>query len=96
MNDNPTPTAKPEPATTPKAPVKSTKPAASKADATGPLIKSTPINPAKAYGFSGPLADAIANHLTAAVAKHLEKATRPDKLTKLVKEAANQCIGQFA
>lgn len=82
-----------------KAPAKPTKPAANKV-AHIPAIKATPINPAwatevaKAYFFVGPLADAVAEHLANAVALQLVKVTRPDKLTKLVKEAVNKSIGK--
>ncbi len=62
-------------------------------------IKAAPINPAwasevaKAYGLTGPLADAVAEQLSSAVSARLEKITRSDKLSKLVKEAVIGSIG---
>jgi hypothetical protein len=102
MNDTPSATpSKSDPTTQPtKAPAKPTKPAASKAAFAAPAIKASPINPAwaseaaKAYGFAGPLAEAVAEHLAKAIAEKLEKVIRPDKLTKLVREAAIECIGK--
>lgn len=99
MNDTPAPASKPEPAQTAKAPAKATKPAASKAAIVVPAINTKPINPAwamevaKAHGLSGPIADAVADKLVAAVSHAIDKATKPAKLAKLVKDAYNECIG---
>lgn len=102
MSDTPPP-AKPEPAPSAKSAAKAPKSAATKADASSSIvIKASPVNPAwateaaKAYGFTGPLADAVAAHLATALTKNLEKLTRPEKLTKIIKEAANECIGKYA
>jgi len=99
MNDTTTPAPeKPEPIQPTKAPAKPAKPSFTKTTI-APSIKSSPINPAwaievaKAYGLSGPVADAVADHLAKTVGVHLEKVTRPAKLAKLVKEAFNKCIG---
>ena len=95
-----TPT-KPEPAQPVKASTKPAKPAVGKSAVASPAIKSSPVNPAwasevaKAYGLAGPLAESVAAYLTEAVADQLAKATQPDKLTKLVKEAAAECIGKI-
>lgn len=102
MNDIPIPApAKPEQAQPAKASTKPSRPAASKAALNAPTIKASPINPAwaaevaKAFGFAGPLAESVAAYLTEAVADQLAKATQPDKLTKLVKQAAVECIGKI-
>jgi hypothetical protein len=101
MSDTPTPTPpKSEPAQPAKAPAKSTKPTTSKAAIAAPTIKASPINPAwatevaKAYGLSGPLADAVAEKLVDAVSDAVSKVTKPEKLLKMVKEATNDCIGK--
>jgi hypothetical protein len=92
MTDTPAPT----PA---KAPDKPAKPAAATKTTITPSIKASPINPAwasevaKAYGLSGPVADAVADHLAKTVGEQLDKVTKPAKLAKLVKEAFNKCIG---
>ena len=104
MSDTPTPQppSKPDTTTQPaKAPAKPAKPVVSKSAVTSPVIKASPINPAwasevaKAYGLAGPLAEAVAEHLSNAIAEHLDKVTSSEKLTKLIKEAAVECIGNF-
>lgn len=103
MSETPTPLppSKPDTTTQPtKAPAKPPKPVVSKSAVALPTIKSSPINPAwaaevaKAYGLAGPLAEAVAEHLSNAIAEHLDKVTQPEKLTRLVKEAAVECIGK--
>lgn len=103
MNDTPTPqpSSKPDTNTQPaKAPAKPPKPVVSKSAVASPAIKSSLINPAwasevaKAYGLAGPLAEAVAEYLSNAIAEHLDKVTQPDKLTKIVREAVVECIGK--
>lgn len=102
MSDTPPP-AKPDPTPSAKSAAKAPKSVTSKTEGSSSIvIKASPINPAwateaaKAYGFSGALADAIAEHLADALTKNLGKLTRPEKLTKIIKDAANECIGKYA
>jgi hypothetical protein len=90
-----TPTAKAEGTPKPESP-----PATKKKSAHESATKAQLVNPAwaseivRGFGLSGPLADAVADKLVAAVSEHLSKITKPEKLTKLVREAVSECIGK--